>query len=230
MTDTGRDRSPEVRSMFDRIAPSYDRTNRLMTFGLDNRWRRLAVQQLELGAADTVLDIGCGTGDFLALLGQTPARRVGLDFSGGMLLEARRLRPRAPVAQGDARRLPIRTASVSGVVSGFTLRNFSPLEPALAEMGRVLAPGGHLALLEVDTPANPLFRLGHRVYFRGIVPVLGGLLSGDRPAYRYLPASASYLPPQRELVAMLQRSGFHRIQKRRLGLGAVQMLTATKAG
>ena len=215
--------------MFDRIAPTYDRTNRLMTFGLDNRWRRLAVRKLQLTPTDTVLDLGCGTGDFLELLGATGARRIGLDFSGGMLLEARRLRPGALVAQGDARKLPLGTASISALVSGFTLRNFSPLEPAIVEMGRVLAAGGRLALLEVDAPANPVLALGHRIYFRGIVPTLGGLLSGDRPAYRYLPASASYLPEQRELVAMLQRAGFHRIQKRRLGFGAVQLVTATKA-
>ncbi len=214
--------------MFDRIAPTYDRTNRLMTFGLDNRWRRLTLRLLDVQPSDRLLDLGCGTGDFLGLAASSGATVTGLDFSGAMLAEAARRRDAAALVRGDARRLPVRTASLTVLVSGFTLRNFSPLEPALAEAGRVLAPGGRIGLLEVDAPSNAVLRLGHRLYFHGMVPLLGAALSGDRAAYRYLPASASYLPEQRELVRMLQRSGFHHIRKRRLALGAVQLVTAVK--
>jgi demethylmenaquinone methyltransferase / 2-methoxy-6-polyprenyl-1,4-benzoquinol methylase len=183
---------------------------------------------LGIEPSDRVLDLGCGTGDFVGLVTGSGARAVGLDFSGAMLAEAARRRDDAELVRGDARRLPLRTASLTVVVTGFTLRNFSPLEPALAEAGRVLAPGGRLGLLEVDAPRNPMLGFGHRLYFHRLVPLLGAALSGDRAAYRYLPASASYLPEQRELVRMLQRSGFHRVRKRRLALGAVQLVTAVK--
>ena len=179
--------------MFDRIAPTYDRTNRLMTFGLDNRWRRLTLRLLDVQPSDRVLDLGCGTGDFLGLAASSGATVTGLDFSGAMLAEAARRRDAAALVRGDARRLPVRTASLTVLVSGFTLRNFSPLEPALAEAGRVLAPGGRIGLLEVDAPSNAVLRLGHRLYFRGDGAAARRRTLG-RPRRVPLPAGLGELP------------------------------------
>lgn len=217
-----------VRAMFDRISPTYDRVNRLMTFGADQRWRMALVDRLGISPADVVLDLACGTGDFAELCRARGALTVGLDFSRGMLERAAaRSGETAAWVQGDALRLPFRDGAFTAAVSGFALRNFASIPPVLAELARVLEPGGRLGLLEVDRPRNPLIALGHRAYFERAVPVLGGLLA-DRDAYRYLPASAAYLPGEAEMVAMLREAGFHRIRKRRPMLGAIQSITAER--
>jgi demethylmenaquinone methyltransferase/2-methoxy-6-polyprenyl-1,4-benzoquinol methylase len=215
--------------MFDRIARRYDRVNRLMTFSADQRWRRELVSRIKVGGGDTVLDLACGTGDFGHICQARGARLIAVDFSRGMLEVAReRWAGTATLVQGDALRLPVASGTMTVAVSGFALRNFVAIEPVLAELGRVLAPGGRLGLLEVDRPANGLVRLGHRVYFNGVVPFVGGLLSGDRKAYRYLPASAAYLPSQDELVEMLKSAGFRRIRKRSPMFGAIQSIDAVR--
>ncbi len=218
-----------MRSMFDRIAPSYDRMNRLITLGLDRRWRRSLIGALGVNADDTVLDLACGTGDFALLARERGARVVGLDFAGAMLAAARARRPGAiALVRGDALRLPLADGSVSVAVSGFALRNFTAIPPVLAELARVLRPGGRVGLLEVDEPRNPLLRLGHGLYFGRVVPALGALLSDGR-AYRYLPASAAYLPEGEGLRAMLEEAGFADVEKRRHLGGAAQSLTAVRA-
>ncbi len=129
---------------------------------------------------------------------------------------------------GPGLRLPLRDGSVTAAVSGFALRNFASLEPVFAELARVVRSGGRIGLLEVDRPRNPVVRAGHGIYFNKVVPFLGGIISGDRKAYRYLPASAAYLPEERELARMLQRAGFKNIRKKRPMLGAIQSLTAMR--
>ena len=223
------DKAQAVRRMFDRIAGRYDRVNRLMTLNADQRWRRELVVRMAVGADDTVLDLACGTGDFGRMCQARGARLVGLDFSRGMLEIARkRSVPAVALVQGDALHLPIASGAVTVAVSGFALRNFVAIQPVLAELGRVLAPGGRLGLLEVDRPRNGLVRTGHGVYFNRIVPFAGGLVSGDREAYRYLPASAAYLPSQDELVEMLKGAGFRRIRKRSPMFGAIQSIDAVR--
>ena len=217
-----------MRAMFDRIAPSYDRMNRLMTLGLDQRWRRAVVADLRVGPGDIVLDLACGTGDFAALAAARGARVVALDFAGGMLASAQeRSLPRTDLVRGDALRLPLADGSVSVAVSGFALRNFVAIAPVLAELARVLRPGGRLGLLEVDTPSMVPLRMGHQLYFNHVVPAVGALLSDGR-AYRYLPASTAYLPPEAELMAMLGDACFANIAKHGYLGGAAQSLTATR--
>lgn len=217
-----------VRRMFDRIAPRYDRMNRLMTGRMDQRWRKELIHRLAITDDDHVLDLACGTGDFAELARLETRHVVGVDFSREMLRGAlaRRLAP-VELVQADALRLPLRDGSLTVAVSGFALRNFTSIPPVLAELARVLAPGGRLGLLEVDRPANPVVRTGHRIYFDRIVPFVGGLLS-DRSAYRYLPQSAVYLPSQDELVGMLREAGFARITKRRHAFGAAQSIMAVR--
>ncbi len=217
-----------VRAMFDRIAPSYDRMNRLMTLGLDQRWRRAVVDELRVGPDDSVLDLACGTGDFAEFAAARGAHVVALDFSSAMLLGARKRRlPRTALVQADALRLPLADASVSVAISGFALRNFVAIPPVLAELARVLRPGGRLGLLEVETPHLAPLRIGHGIYFNHVVPAVGALLSDGR-AYRYLPASAAYLPPEGTLKAMLGEAGFASIVKQRYAGGAAQSLTAVR--
>jgi len=216
--------------MFDHIAPSYDRVNRIMTLGMDQRWRRKLLAQLCIHPGDVVLDLATGTGDFAQMVREVAGQVVALDFSRGMLLAARQRRiQNVALVQGDGVRLPLPSGSIDVAVSGFALRNFSSIPPVLAELARVVKPGGRIGLLEVDRPRSRLVRLGHATYFERIVPVLGGLLSHDRNAYNYLPKSAIYLPEERELVRMLQNAGFERIQKGRPMFGAIQSLRAVRA-
>ena len=218
-----------VRTMFDRIAPSYDRMNRIITLGFDQRWRRSLIDRLAAGSDDTVLDLACGTGDFAMMARAQGARVVGLDFAGAMLSAARERCPSGvALVRGDALTLPLVSGSVSVAVSGFALRNFVAIPPVLAELARVLRPGGRVGLLEVDEPRSAVLRLGHGLYFRRVVPAIGALLSDGR-AYAYLPASASYLPEGDGLRDMLEEAGFTSVEKRSHLGGAAQSITAVRA-
>ena len=210
--------------MFDTIAPRYDLVNRIMTFGLDRRWRRQAVTALDLGPGSTVVDLACGTGDLCRELQDAGHQPVGVDLSLGMLRHAHTT---APLIQGDGLHLPFDRAAVDGVISGFALRNFVALPPVFGELARVVRPGGRLALLDVAAPANPLLRSGHAVYFGHVVPRIGGLLS-DSAAYRYLPKSVAYLPPGDGMLDMLAAAGFGAVQRRLLSGGITQLITATR--
>jgi demethylmenaquinone methyltransferase / 2-methoxy-6-polyprenyl-1,4-benzoquinol methylase len=220
----GEEKAAAVRSMFDAIAPRYDLVNRIMTFRLDVRWRRLAVGSLALRRGSRVLDLACGTGDLCRELDAAGLTPFGVDLSFGMLAAAR---TNAPLVQGDALRLPVRDGAVDGVTCGFALRNLVDLAPFFAELRRVLRPGGRIALLEVAEPANPVLRWGHGIYFGKVVPKIGGLLS-DASAYRYLPRSVAYLPDPGDMRAMIVDAGFTAVERRLLSGGISQLLTGTR--
>ena len=220
----GDEKAVAVRQMFDAIAPRYDLVNRIMTFRLDVRWRRLTVGSLALRPGSTVLDIACGTGDLCRELQAAGLDPVGVDLSYGMLAAAR---TGAPLLQGDALRLPVRAGVLDGVTCGFALRNLVELAPFLDELARTLRPGGRIALLEVATPPNPVMRWGHGVYFGRVVPLIGRALS-DPAAYRYLPRSVAYLPPPGELLALIARAGFADVERRLLSGGIAQLVAATR--
>jgi demethylmenaquinone methyltransferase / 2-methoxy-6-polyprenyl-1,4-benzoquinol methylase len=223
---TGPEKTALVRSMFDTIAPRYDLVNRMMTFGLDVRWRRQSARALGLPAGARVLDMACGTGDFLHILSAAGLAPFGLDLSWGMLQANR---TGLPLAQADSSALPLTTASVDGITCGYALRNFTELGPVFEEFARVVRPGGRISLLEVAEPDQGLLLAGHRIWFRKVVPVIGGLLS-DRAAYRYLPRSTAYLPGTPELRSMLTGAGFSSVNRRPLSGGLSQLITATRAG
>lgn len=210
--------------MFDAIAPRYDVVNRIMTFRLDVRWRRITVGSLGLPAGSRVLDIASGTGDLCRELSSQGLSPLSFDFSFGMLSADTSGSPRT---QADALSLPVHDGAVDGVTCGFALRNFVDLTPFTAEIARVTRRGGRIALLDVSTPTNPLIRFGNSVYFGKIVPRIGALLS-DGPAYRYLPRSVSYLPNRDRLCQMLADAGFDEVTHRQLSGGLTQLITATR--
>jgi demethylmenaquinone methyltransferase/2-methoxy-6-polyprenyl-1,4-benzoquinol methylase len=219
--------------MFDAIAPRYDLVNRIMSLGLDQRWRRRTVSALALAPGSIVLDLACGTGDLSLMARRSGYRTVGVDLSLGMLtvgLSRHTTEPGdAGVVQGDAARLGLATASFDGVVCGYALRNFTDLSASFKEMARILRPGGRLAVLEVAAPEHGLVLTGYRVWFEHVVPFLGGVLS-DPDAYRYLPRSVAYLPDEVGLRRMLWASGFTMVGRHLLDGGLSQLVTATRAG
>ena len=221
------EKAASVRAMFDLIAPRYDRLNRWLSLGLDQYWRRKTIRTSAVCADDTVVDIGCGTGDLSELAAATGAQVVGVDFARNMLVGATQRRIKAVFVHADANALPLLFASVSVVLSGFALRNFVSIPRALQEAARVLKPGGRLTLLEVDTPDNTCLKWGHDFYFQRIVPILGGLIS-DRKSYTYLPRSVVYLPEEAELLEMISAAGFERVVKQRLSGGVAQLVTAVR--
>ncbi len=211
--------------MFDAIAKRYELVNKLMTFGLDARWRRRAVRDLRLPPASVVLDVAAGTGDFTRELTRQGHRAVATDLSYGMLEVGRAMPARV---QANASSLPFGDASFDGVTCGYALRNFTDLAGTFDEMARVVRPGGRLSLLEVAEPNAGLLRAGFRLWFRRVVPFIGSLLS-DRAAYHYLPQSTAYLPSSTEIVAMLNSSGFSAVNHRRVMGGLSQQFIATRA-
>jgi demethylmenaquinone methyltransferase / 2-methoxy-6-polyprenyl-1,4-benzoquinol methylase len=221
----GAEKVEAVREMFDAIAPRYDLVNRLMTLRLDVRWRRDAVAALGLPAGSNVLDLASGTGDLCVELAAAGHHPTSIDLSMGML---RADRSQAPRVQADILRLPVADGAADGVTCGFALRNLIDLPPFFGELGRVVRPGGRIALLDVGIPRNRLVRAGHAVYFGKLVPKIGGWLS-DPAAYRYLPRSVEYLPAPEQIVAALRRSGFADAAHRQLTLGVTQLFTGTRA-
>jgi len=220
----GAEKQAAVRDMFDAIAPRYDLVNRIMTFRLDVRWRRRAVRSLALPTGGRVLDLASGTGDLCLDLAKAGYRPLSVDLSLGMLMADR---SGAPRVQADILRLPVPDASVDGVTCGFALRNLVDLGRFFDELGRVVRPGGRIALLDVGIPHNGLVRWGHGIYFGKVVPRIGGWLS-DPAAYRYLPRSVAYLPPAADMLAMLQRAGFADATHDELSGGITQLLGGTR--
>ena len=218
----GNEKRAAVRSLFDRIAGRYEMVNRVITFGLDVRWRRSAVSALDLNAGSIVLDLACGTGDFCRETSRAGMVPIGVDLSMGMLVAAR---TDAPLLQGDVLALPISDGAVDGAVCGFALRNLVELPAFFAELARVIRPGGRISLLDAAEPENKVLRWGHRIYFQRVVPRIGGLLS-DRTAYTYLPKSLAYMPGWFELKQQLLAAGFVDIE-RRVFVGA-HLITATR--
>ena len=222
---TGDSKRRAVEGMFDRLAPSYDRMNRVISLGQDKRWRHHTVDSLALPPGSIVLDVACGTGDLCRDLASCGHKPIGIDFSSGMLAAAT---TRAPLVRGDAAALPFPDASIDGVVCGFALRNFVDLGAVIGECARVLRPGGRIAALDAAVPGSAVLRAGNAVWFRGAVPLLGRVLAHDGDAYSYLPKSTAYLPTPGELLAALHEAGFGGSARRTFTGGSVQLLTGTR--
>lgn len=228
--------------MFGRIAPHYDLMNRLMTVGLDRRWRRMAAAEARSVPGERALDVCCGTGDLsFALAEHWPGSLVtGLDFTAEMLERARQKAARCgegdacsaagarspEFVQGDVLALPFADGEFAAVTVGWGIRNVPDLPRALSEMARVTRPGGRVVCLESTRPPQGFGRRFHRVWFDRIVPALGRLVAGDDSAYSYLPASVQDFPDADRLAALMAEAGLARVRYRRLGFGAVALHVA----
>ena len=223
--DSGTLEPDSVRGMFDRIAPVYDVMNRVMTVGLDRRWRKLAVKEV-VWPGDRVLDACCGTGDLAVEAERRGGRAVGLDFSPRMLERARRKSGAIEWVQGDALALPFTDGEFDAATVGFGVRNLADLEGGLRELARVLRPGGKLAVLEITRPRG-ILRPFFRFWFDVLVPLAGRVLPGGE-AYTYLPASVRRFPGPDDLSALFESAGFEDVRYRLLGGGIVALHVGVK--
>jgi demethylmenaquinone methyltransferase/2-methoxy-6-polyprenyl-1,4-benzoquinol methylase len=219
--------APEgVRSMFDRVAPVYDVMNRVMTAGLDGRWRRTTAAAV-VRPGDRVLDACCGTGDLaLAAVRAGAGSVIGLDFSSRMIERARRKSAAVAWVEGDLLSLPFDDRSFDAATVGFGVRNVADLGRAVGELARVLVSGGRLGVLEITQPTGALAPF-YRVWFERVVPVLGRPLTGGS-AYAYLPASVRRFPGKDDLAALIDATGFTDVRYRTFAGGIVALHTAVR--
>ena len=231
-------KSPDrIAGMFDAIAGKYDFLNRLLSAGIDGRWRRHAIRSLQLTGRERILDLCTGTAD-LAIAARTArpaaASVVGVDFSGAMLgvarvkLRHRHLEDSVALVRGDATRTPLADRSVDAVTIAFGIRNVENVEAACAEIRRVLTPGGRLAILEFAIPTMRGVRPAYLWYFNRVLPRIGRLVSRHGAAYGYLPASVGTFAPPEVFVKLLRQAGFADVAANPLTLGIVFLYTARK--
>ena len=228
----------DTRKMFDRIAPSYDRLNHLMSLNVDRRWRKRSLRYIVDGTPQRILDVACGTGDSTIAAAKAAAPGstvVGVDISEGMMAmvmdkaskEGVEDRIQLQVADGEA--LPFPDGSFDRVSCAFGIRNFTDRARGLSEFYRVLAPGGKVVILELSIPRNRMVRFFYDLYFSHILPWIGGLVSGDKAAYRYLPASVHSFPPPEEFMGMLSAAGFSSPFHRSLSFGLCRLFVGEKS-
>ena len=233
----------KIRSMFDNIASEYDLFNHLTSLGIDRTWRRRAMKEIVpfVGPTGCVLDLACGTGDFAIQIAKTLSGRkvgnfrvYGVDLSEGMLeqmdlkVRSESLHDRIRIQPGDGENLLYDDGSFDVVTIAFGIRNFENREKGLREMLRVLRPGGKLVILELSLPSNPIARWFYNLYFLHIMPLIGGKLSGDRDAYRYLPSSVQNFPGKEEFTSTISECGFTQVRHKAFTLGVCRMYTGVK--
>ena len=224
--------------MFDSIAGNYDRLNHILSLDIDKSWRKKAVR--EIVVKDTplkILDVASGTGDFAMAIARDSAPGsliTGTDISEGMLAIGREkvktagLNDRIRLEYGDCEQLEYPAGSFDRVSVAFGVRNFEHLEKGLSEMCRILKPGGKSVILELSVPGNPILKSVYKLYFLHILPLIGGLVSGDRAAYRYLPASVLKFPSPEKVCSMMRSAGFSEVRAKALTFGICRMFVGIK--
>ncbi len=225
----------QVREMFDTISKNYDGLNRVISFGIDVKWRKRVVKFLQQKNPKSILDIATGTGDLAIALTKTGAEKiVGLDLSPQMLevgktkVNQKKLQETIEMIVGDSENLPFETGTFDAITVAFGVRNFENLEKGLQEIFRVLKKGGYLVILETSVPTKSPFKQGYRFYTKYILPAIGKLFSRDRSAYAYLSESASVFPHGREFNNILDKIGFIGIENRPQTFGVASIYVATK--
>ena len=227
----------KVQQMFDNIAPTYDKLNHIMSLSVDKLWRRHALKEIVDGTPQRILDVACGTGDSTISIAKAAAegtKVTGADISEGMMAlvmeKARKAgvgnRIDLQVADGEA--LPYGEGTFDRVTCAFGIRNFEHKEKGLAEFRRVLKPGGKAVILELSVPQNRVIRWVYDLYFLHILPWVGGSISGDKAAYRYLPASVHNFPAPNDFCAMMEAAGFRSVRCRTFTLGLCRMFVGER--
>lgn len=233
---TSDSKAEQVELMFNSIAPAYDLMNRAMTLGIDRLWRRRAVKLLARHSPSVILDLATGTGDLaLRMAREMPNARIhGYDLSAGMVNECRRKVAASPYGDridltvADCLELPVADATADAVTIAFGIRNYADIAAGLREMHRVMRPGAQLCIIELSTPTSPLVKPLYRLYTRGIIPLVGRMVSRDPRAYTYLPESIAAVPQGTHMCSMIEKAGFSDAAARPLTFGVCSIYTAVK--
>ena len=225
-----------IKRLFDNIAPDYDKLNHILSLNIDKGWRKKAVREIvDTNSPLTVLDVACGTGDFTIEIAKKAAQGSvvkGIDLSEGMMQVGRDKIKAADVdatlEYGDCEALAYADDTYDRISVGFGVRNFENLAVGLKEMCRVLKPGGKLVILELSVPSNPIIRWCYKLYFLNILPAIGGMVSGNRGAYEYLPASVLHFPAPNKFIPMLCEAGFSQVKHKAFTFGVCRMYIGIK--
>lgn len=227
----------KVQQMFDNIAPTYDKLNHIMSLNVDKLWRRHALKEIVDGTPQRILDVACGTGDSTISIARAAAegtKVTGADISEGMMALVMEKAEKAGVGDridlqvADGEALPYEDGTFDRVTCAFGIRNFEHKERGLAEFRRVLRPGGKAVILELSVPQNKVIRWFYDLYFLHILPWVGGAISGDRAAYRYLPASVHHFPAPKDFCALMESAGFRSVRCRTFTLGLCRMFVGVR--
>lgn len=226
----------QVTEMFDTISNEYDGLNRVISFGIDVKWRNKVVKIVSQKQPENILDIATGTGDLAINLASTNAKEIiGLDISNGMLevgrkkIVTKKLENIISMVTGDSENLPFDDNTFDAITVAFGVRNFENLEKGLSEILRVLKPNGIFVILETSVPTNPIYKFGYNIYSKFILPTIGKLFSKDKIAYNYLSESASVFPYGEELNNILRKIGFINVEDKPQTMGVATIYTASKA-
>ena len=230
-----RSKREQVEQMFDTISGEYDGLNRVISFGIDIKWRKKVVKMVAATQPHRILDVATGTGDLAINLAETKAEKIiGLDISAGMLkvgkekIIAKDLDQTIEMVQGDSENLPFEDNYFDAITVAFGIRNFETLEKGLAEILRVLKPGGIFAILETSVPTKTPFKQGYCIYTKTLLPLIGRVFSKDRDAYAYLSESASVFPYGEELNNILRKTGFTHVKDHPQTMGVATIYSASK--
>lgn len=227
----------KVRQMFDNIAPTYDKLNHIMSLSVDKRWRRHALREIVDGTPQRILDVACGTGDSTIAIAKAAADGsmvIGADISEGMMALVTEKAEKAGVGDritlqvADGEALPYEEGSFDRVTCAFGIRNFERKDKGLQEFRRVLRPGGAAVILELSVPQNRLVRWAYDLYFLHVLPWLGGAVSGDKAAYRYLPASVHSFPSPKAFCSMMEAAGFKDVRCLTYSLGLCRLFVGVR--
>lgn len=226
----------KIKSLFDNIAPDYDKLNHILSLNIDKGWRKKAVREIiDSKEPLKVLDVACGTGDFTIEIARKAAEGssiTGIDLSEGMMKVGREkinaAKARAALEYGDCEALTYSNDLFDRISVGFGVRNFEHLDIGLKEMCRVLKPGGKLVILELSVPSNPIIRWCYKLYFLNILPAIGGMVSGNRGAYEYLPASVLHFPAPDKFIGMMREAGFSEVRHKAFTFGICRMYVGIK--
>ena len=227
----------KVREMFDHIAPSYDKLNHVLSMNVDKLWRRHALKEIVDGTSQRILDVACGTGDSTISIASAAAEGsevIGVDISEGMMAlvkgkaEKVGVENRISLQVADGEALPYEDGAFDRVTCAFGIRNFEHKEKGLSEFLRVLKPGGRAVILELSVPQNRLVRWAYDVYFLHVLPRIGGAVSGDKAAYRYLPASVHHFPAPKDFCRMMEAAGFRAVRCRAFTFGLCRMFVGER--